>query len=91
MDKCCLYLPSACPAMEYLRTVLPQFGIPENLVSYNDACFTAEEFQAFMASNGIKHITLTLHHPTTNGLSEHPVQILKNGLKKLTEGTIIPD
>ena len=77
--------------MEHLRTVLVQFGIPENLVSYNDACFTGEEFQAFMASNGIKHITSTLCHPASNGLGEHPVQILKNGIKKLIEDTIIPD
>ena len=41
-----------------------------------------------MTSNGIKHITSAPHHPTTNGLAEHTVQIVKSGLKKLTEGTI---
>ena len=28
------------------------------------------------------------HHPASNGLAERAVQIVKNGLKKLTEGTI---
>ena len=47
-----------------------------------------EEFQAFMTSNGIKHITSAPHYPASNGLAERAVQIVKNGLKKVTEGTM---
>ena len=79
---------SASAAIEHLRTVFSQFGIPEIVVSDNAACFTGEEFQAFVTSNGIKHITSAPHHPSSNGLAERAVQIVKNGLKKLTDGTI---
>ena len=37
-----------------------------------------------MASN----ITLAPHHPASNGLGERAVQIVKNSLKKVTEGKI---
>ena len=38
--------------------------------------------------NGIKHITSAPYHPSTNGLVERAVQIVKKGLKKVTEGSI---
>ena len=41
-----------------------------------------------MTSNGIKHITSAPHHPASNGLGERAVQIVKNGLKKVTKSTI---
>ena len=88
IDAVCTNSPSACAAIEHLRTVFSQFGIPETVVSDNAACFTGKEFQAFMTSNGIKHITSAPHHPASNGLAERAVQIVKNGLKKVTEGTI---
>ena len=56
IDAVCTNSLSASAAIEHLRTVFSQFGIPETIVSDNAACFTGEEFQAFMTSNGIKHI-----------------------------------
>ena len=38
--------------------------------------------------NGVKHITSTPYHPSTNGLAERTVQIVKKGLKKATEGSV---
>ena len=46
------------------------------------------EFEAFLASNGIKHITSAPYHPASNGLAERAVQIVKKGLRKITQGTI---
>ena len=88
IDAVCTNSPSASAAVEHLRNVFSQFGIPETIVSDNAACFTGEEFQAFVASNGIKHITSSPHHPASNGFGECAVQIVKNGLKKVTKGTI---
>ena len=36
----------------------------------------------------IKHITSVLYHPSTNGLAERAVQIVKRGLKKEKEGSM---
>ena len=75
---------STAAAVEHLRTVFSQFGIPEIIVSDNAACFT-EEFQAFVTSNGIKHITSAPHQQWTSRTCGTDS---KKGLKKLTEGTI---
>ena len=48
----------------------------------------SEEFEAFLKSNGIKHSTSAAYHPASNGLAERAVQTLKNGLKKVRDGTL---
>ena len=88
IDAVCTNSTSASTTIKHLRNVFSQFGIPETIVSDNAACFTGEEFQAFVPSNSIKHITSVPHHPASNGLGERSVQIVKNGLKKVTKGTI---
>ena len=74
--------------IDHLRTVFVQFGLPETLVTDNGSCFVSAEFSGFALANGIKHITSAPYHPSTNGLAERAVQIVKKGLKKLTDGTI---
>ena len=59
-----------------------------SLESDNAACFTGEEFQVLMTSNGIKNNTLAPHHPPSNSHGKCTVQIVKNALKKVTEVTI---
>ena len=88
IDAVCTSGPSALAAIEHLRTVFSQFGIPDTIVSDNAACFTGEEFKAFTLVNGIKHITSAPHHPASNGLAERAVQIVKSGLRKVTRGTM---
>ena len=80
--------PSSDVTIELLRPVFAQFGIPETVVSDNGSCFTSEDFQHFLKSNGIKQITSAPYHPATNGLAEKAVQIVKKGLKKTTSGSI---
>ena len=50
----------------------------------NDAGFVSQEFEIFLRKNGIKHVTSAMHHPESNRLAERVVQIVKNGLKKVT-------
>jgi transposase InsO family protein len=63
-------------------------GLPRTIVSDNGTSFTSEEFHAFTRANGIQHITSSPWHPASNGLAERAVQTVKNGLKKITDGTL---
>ena len=63
--------------IEVLRDLFARFGIPEQIVSDNGAQFVSEEFQAFIRSNGIGHITSAPYHPVTNSLAEKAVQTFK--------------
>ena len=74
--------------IEHSRTLFAQFGVPEVLVSDNGACFVSQEFETFLLKNGIKHVTTAPFHPSSNGLAERAVQIIKKGLKKESNGSM---
>ena len=57
-------------------------------MSDNGTCFVSAEFKAFLVNNGIRHITSAPYHPSSNGLAERAVQIVKKGLRKVTQGSI---
>ena len=79
-------LTSTSKAMiKHLKTLFSQFGLPNILVSDNGSCFTSAEFQDFLLS---KHWKSSPYHPSSNGLAEKAVQIVKQGLKWMTDGTI---
>ena len=59
------------------------------IVSDNGPCFVSEDFELFLIANGVEHnITSSRCHPATNSLAKQAVQILKQGLKKVTNGSI---
>ena len=74
--------------IDKLQVTFAALGIPKVIVSDNGSAFTSQEFQAFVKQNGIKHIKTAAYHPASNGLAEWYVQIVKDGLKKITGGTI---
>ena len=74
--------------IQQLRHMFATHGIPDTIVSDNGSVFTNKEFQQFVQLNGIKHITTAPYHPASSGLAERVVQTLKNGLKKMTTGTL---
>ena len=65
-----------------------QFGLPETIVTDNGPCFVSAEFETFLVRNGIKHLTSAPYHPSSNGLAERAVQLVKRGLKKTTSGSM---
>ena len=78
---------SSSSTIEVLRDLFARFGIPEQLVSDNSAQFVSEEFQAFIRSNGIRHITSATYHPATNGLAERAVQTFKQALRSVYQSS----
>ena len=74
--------------IEELRFLFSQFGLPECVVSDNGTCFTSAEFKGFLKKNGINQILSAPYHPSTNGLAERAVQVVKKGLKKETKGSM---
>ena len=73
--------------IEVLRDLFATFGIPEQIVSDNGTQFVSEEFQAFVRSNGIHHITSAPYHPATNGLAERAVQTFKQALRSMHQSS----
>ena len=79
--------PSNC-VIEELRTMFVKFGLPETIITNNGSCFVSEEFETFLRSNGIRHVTSAPYHLASNGLAEHALQIVKRGLTKVTSGSM---
>ena len=50
--------------------------------------FVSAEFKAYLTKNGIEQITSAPYYLATNGMAERVVQIVKQGLKKVTQGSI---
>ena len=74
--------------IEILKTIFARFGLPELVVSDNGQCFVSEEFKSFLSTNGIKQLTSAPYHPSSNGLAERAVQVVKAGLKKNSSGSL---
>ena len=74
--------------IELSRSLFAQFGLPEVIVTDNGSPFVSEEFETYLTKNGVKHITSAPYHPSTNGLAERAVQLVKKGLKKEKGGSM---
>ena len=82
---------SATLTIVQLHKLFAQFNLPTTLVSDNGPQFTAQEFEDFCSSNGIKHIWVTPYHPSSNGLAERAVRVVKEGLKKQNTSDTLTD
>ena len=74
--------------IEKLRSIFATHGLPKTIVSDNGPSFTSEDFKTFLRSNGVRHITSALYHPSTNGLAERAVQTVKRGLKQMVGASV---
>ena len=50
--------------------------------------FTSSEFMQFMEGNGMKHPTTSPYHPSSNGLAERAVQVIKPALRSGEGGNV---
>ena len=75
-------------AIDELRFIFAEHGLPEQLVSDDGPQFTSEQFARFTRQNGIKHILVPPYHPASNGAAERTVRVVKEALEKqVLQGT----
>ena len=81
---------TAATTIQALKTFFSNFRLPNEIVSDNGSQFTAQQFQEFCKSNGIKHSRIPPYHSASNGAAEWAVQIVKIAMKKMTSPTSLP-
>ena len=74
--------------IELLRKTFACLGLPDVVVSDNATTFTSNEFSEFLKRNGVRHVRTPPYHPASNGLVERAVQTFKDGMKRLTKGSL---
>ena len=65
-----------------LRKMFARWGLPEEVVTDNGPCFTAEPFRQFLRVNGVRHLLTPPYHPSSNGAAENAVKTVKNSLSR---------
>ena len=82
IDAIEMHKTTSSQTIKELKRYFAMFGLPEYLVSDNGPQFVSDEFENFLKTNGIKHLTSAPYHPATNGAAERTVQTVKLALKK---------
>ena len=59
--------------IETMRNTFATLGLPEMLVTDNSSVFTSSEFTDFVKQNGIRHVTSSPYHQSSNRLAERAV------------------
>ncbi len=71
-----------------LRSTFARLGLPNTVVSDNGPSFISLDFESFLRSNGVCHVTSTPYHPQSNRLAERMVQTFKSSMKKQKDGSV---
>ena len=74
--------------IDKLRITFATHGLLEIVVTDNGSNFTSKEFEDFLKQNGIRPIRTAPYHPASNGLAERAVQKFKEGMKKMSGGSV---
>ena len=72
---------TSASTISFLDVLFARWGYPMSLVSDNATSFRSEEFTKYMETCGIRHITSSVYHQSTNGAAENMVKCLKRGLQ----------
>jgi hypothetical protein len=64
-----------------LKEMFSRFGVPNVIVSDNDAKICLTEFHTFWRMNGIQYLNSPIYHPVSNGQAENSVKNCKKMIK----------
>ena len=82
IEAVCTSSTFSASSIEVLHSLFARFGLPETVVTDNSTGFVSAEFEDFLKKNGIAHTASAPYHPSSNGLAERAVQIVKRALRK---------
>ena len=69
------------------KNIVTRFGILDSLISDNRLQFDSKAFREFCCDLGIRNRYSTPAYPQCNGQAEATNKAIKNGLKKMLDGT----
>lgn len=73
---------TSASTIEKLRIIFARYGLPEVLVTDNSPQLVSDEFEEFLRTQNIHHVTTPPYHAASNGLAELAVQTVKKNLAK---------
>ena len=65
------------------KSYLPEYGIPQRLMSDAGSNFVSEEFRSFCSSFNIEQVVSLLYHHQSNGQVEAYIKFIKCTIKML--------
>jgi transposase InsO family protein len=68
-------------SVEFIKEIMYQFDIPNNIITDNEIQFTTREFKDFCIDSGIKINYASVSHWQSNGQVEHSDGMILQGLK----------
>ncbi|UYV73167.1 K02A2.6-like, partial [Cordylochernes scorpioides] len=71
--------------IKLLRECFARYGLPQCLVFDNGPPFNSIEFKEFLRKNNVYHLTSPAYNPSSNGIAEVSVRIIKKSLEKSLE------
>ena len=71
--------------INHLKSIFAEHGIPLQLITDNGPQYSSAEFDGFMTTYGVEHITSSPMYPQSNGSAERMVQTVENILRKCEE------
>ena len=74
---------TATTAVNFIKSIIYCFGVPNNIISDNRTNFTTEEFLSFCKEQDITLNYASVVHPQSNGQVEKANGLVTNGIKKL--------
>jgi transposase InsO family protein len=72
---------TAAKAMKFIKEIMYQFGVPNNIITDNGTQFSVREFKDFCGDSGIKINYALVSHPQSNGQVERSNDMILQGLK----------
>ena len=85
MDK-----TDSATVIEKLKMQFRRYGIPEIIISDNDAQYASTEFARFASGWHFEHITSSPFHSQSNGKVENAIKICEGSMKKAVHGPFHP-